>query len=134
MSRDGLETEGFEKIICYQIILFDSLYPPLAMNFILIYITNPTKEEARKIAKHLLEKKLVACANIYSDIESLYSWKGKIADETEFVLVVKTIEGNFEKVKNEVEKMHSYNVPCIIKIPVSSNEKYFEWLKGEVEN
>ena len=102
------------------------------MNFIFIYITNPTKEEASKVAKHLLEKKLIACANIYP-INSIYWWKGKITEETEVVLIAKTLESNFEKVKSEVEKIHSYKVPCIIKIPVSSNKKYFDWLKGELE-
>ena len=101
------------------------------MNFIFVYITNPTKQEARKIAKYLLKKKLIACANIFS-INSLYWWKGKIADEGEFVLIAKTLEKNFKKVKEEVEKIHSYSIPCIIKIPVSANEKYFKWLKSEV--
>ena len=103
------------------------------MSFILVYIINPTKKEARKIAKHLLEKKIIACANIFGPINSLYPWKGKIADETEFVLIVKTIKDNFEKVEEEVEKIHSYTIPCIIKISVSSNEKCFNWLKNEVK-
>ena len=97
------------------------------MNFIFIYITNPTKKEARKIAKHLLEKKLIACANIFP-ISSLYWWKGRITDEKEFVLIAKTKKTNFEKVKNEVERIHSYTIPCIVKIPVSSNKKYYKWL------
>ncbi|MBI2668065.1 divalent-cation tolerance protein CutA [Candidatus Woesearchaeota archaeon] len=102
-------------------------------NFILVYITNPTKEEAKKIAKHLLNKKLIACANIYSNINSLYHWKGKIADEKEFILIAKTTEKKYEKVKKEVEKIHSYTIPCIIKIPVSSNEKYFDWIRSEIK-
>lgn len=102
------------------------------MNFIFIYITNPTEEEAKKIARHLLEKKLIACANIFP-ISSLYWWKGKIADEKEVVVIAKTLEENFEKVKEEVKKIHPYSVPAIIKIPVSSNKKYFDWLKGEIE-
>jgi periplasmic divalent cation tolerance protein len=102
-------------------------------NFVLVYITNSSKEEARKIAKHLVGKKLIACANIFGPINSIYPWKGKIADETEFVLIVKTSEANFGKVKSEVEKIHSYTIPCIVKIPVSSNKKYFDWLKSEIK-
>ena len=102
------------------------------MDFIFIYITNPSKEEARKIAKYLLKKKLIACGNIFP-INSLYRWEGEIVDENEFVLIVKTTEANFEKVKNEVEKIHSYTCPCVIKIPVSSNKKYFDWLRSEVK-
>lgn len=97
------------------------------MNFIFIYITNPTKNEARKIAEHLLCKKLIACANIFP-IDSLYRRKDKIADEKEFVLIAKTKKENFERVKREVEKIHPYDIPCIVKIPVSSNEKYYKWL------
>ena len=113
------------------------------MNFVLIYITNPTRDEARKIAKYLLGKRLIACANIFP-ISSLYWWnprrrtsslrgKRKITDEKEFVLIAKTIKENFEKVRKEVEKIHSYSIPCIIKIPVSSNKKYFDWLKGKIK-
>ncbi len=104
----------------------------VANKFIFIYITNQTKEEAEKIAKYLLKKKLIACANIFP-IRSLYLQKGKIADEGEIVLIAKTYESNFEKVKNDIEKMHSYAIPCIVKIPVSSNKKYFDWLKNEIE-
>ena len=98
------------------------------MNFIFIYITNPTKTEARKIAKHLLKKKLIACANIFPII-SLYWWKGKITDENEFVLIVKARKESFKELKKEVENIHPYTIPCIVKISVSSNEKYYNWLK-----
>jgi len=102
------------------------------MDFIFVYITNPTKKEAKKIAKHLLKKKLIACANIFP-ISSLCWWKGKIVDNNEFVLIAKTTKTNFEKVKKEVKKIHSYKIPCIIKIPVSSDKKYFDWLKREIK-
>jgi periplasmic divalent cation tolerance protein len=102
------------------------------MNFVLIYITNPTKQEAKRIANYLLKKRLIACGNIFP-IESLYWWKNKIVNGKEFVLVAKTIKTNFEKVKTEIEKIHSYTIPCIIKIPVSSNKEYFDWLKGEIK-
>ncbi|HDH07427.1 MAG TPA: divalent-cation tolerance protein CutA [Candidatus Moranbacteria bacterium] len=99
-------------------------------NLIFIYITNPSKKEAKKIAKHLLGKKLIACANIFS-VDSLYHWKNKIADEREHILIAKTLSKNFEKIKKEVEKIHSYSIPCITKIPVESNNKYFKWIKKE---
>ena len=100
-------------------------------NFILIYITVSNEEEASKIAKYLLNKKIIACANTFP-IRSIYKWNDKINDEVEFVLILKTLNKNFEKVKKEIEKIHSYDVPCIIKIPVSSNEKYFDWIRKEV--
>jgi periplasmic divalent cation tolerance protein len=102
------------------------------MDIILIYITNPTKEEAVKISSHLLMKKLIACANIFP-VDSLYWWKGKIANEKEFVIIAKTSENNFGKVKDEVERIHSYTIPCIIKIKAGANDKYCKCLKGEIE-
>jgi periplasmic divalent cation tolerance protein len=101
-------------------------------NFVFVYITNPSKEEARRIAKHLLDKKLIACGNIFP-ISSLYRWEGNIAEENEFVLIAKTSETNFEEVRREVEKIHPYTTPCIVKIPVYSNKKYFDWLKSEIK-
>lgn len=101
------------------------------MNFIFVYVINQTKKEAKKTAKYLLKKRLIACGNIFP-INSLYWWEGKIIDDNEFVLIAKTTKANFEKVKKEVEKIHSYEIPCIVKIPVSSNKKYFDWLKKEI--
>lgn len=98
---------------------------------IIIYITNPNEEEAEKIARHLLNKKLIACANIFP-IESIYRWEGKVTKEKEFVLIGKTLEEKFETIKKEVESVHSYKTPCIIKIPAEPNSKYGEWVKGEV--
>ena len=102
------------------------------MNFIFIYITASTKKEAKKIATHLLKKRLIACANIFP-INSLYWWENKIVDENEVVLIAKTKESNFKKVKSEVEKIHSYTIPCIIKFPVNANRKYLDWIKSEIK-
>ena len=99
---------------------------------IFIYITNPSMEEAKKMAKHLLKKKLIACANIHQ-VSSLYPWDGKIVDEQEFVLVAKTSDSKYVQVSSEVKKMHSYTTPCIIKIPVFPNKEYHEWLKEQIE-
>lgn len=101
-------------------------------DFIYIYITNPDKETARKIARHLVSRKLIACANIYPGVSSIYSWKGKIVEQKEIILIAKTLEKKYGEVKREVEKLHPYDVPCIVKIPVSGNREYFEWVRGEV--
>jgi periplasmic divalent cation tolerance protein len=102
------------------------------MNLILVYITNPTEDEAKRIAKYLLDKKLIACANIFP-IKSMYWWGDEVVSENEYVLILKTTEEKFEIVKNEVEKIHSYETPCIIKIKAEANEKYFKWLGDTVK-
>lgn len=103
------------------------------MSFILIYVTTANQKEAQKIATHLLQKKLIACANIFP-IFSLYWWKGKIQNGKEFVLILKTVTKNYNKIKKEVERIHSYKIPCIIQIPVEVNEKYGGWMGKEVGN
>ncbi len=100
------------------------------MKFIIIYITHKNLKEAKKVAEHLLEKKLIACVN-YFPIESAYWWQGKIANSKEIVSLVKTKKENWKKVKIEVEKIHSYDVPCIMKLEVEANRSYVNWIKQE---
>ena len=97
----------------------------------LIYITCKDKVEAKKISKHLLEKRLIACANIFP-IESMYWWKGEIEEANESVIIAKGFD--FEKIKEETKKVHSYDVPAIIKIEADSNEEYMDWARVETEN
>ena len=98
----------------------------------LIYIPCSSEQEAEKIAQQLLEKKLIACANIFP-IRSMYWWEGKIAKENEVVLLCKT-EKRYEEVKRVVEEMHSYSIPCILKIDSSVNSKYADWIHSSIRN
>lgn len=102
------------------------------MNIIIVYITNPNRKTAEKIALLLLKKKLIACANILST-DSLYYWKKKYLKEKEYIVLAKTLEKNYLKIKKEIEKNHPYKIPCVLKINGSANEKYFTWLKKEVK-
>ena len=97
------------------------------MAFIIIYVTNKNLEEAKKIGNHLLEKKLIACVN-YSPIESAYCWNGKIETENEVVALLKTTAEKWDAVKKEIEDIHPYDVPCIMKMPVEANEAYEDWI------
>jgi periplasmic divalent cation tolerance protein len=101
------------------------------MSFIFVYITNPSKKHAEKIALHLLNKRLIACVNIFP-IQSFYWWKEKIEKSKEYVLIAKTIKEKFEKIKEEVKKIHEYKIPLIAKIEVEANKEYESWLKKEV--
>lgn len=97
----------------------------------LIYITCKDEKEAVKISKHLLKKRLIACSNMHP-IRSMYWWKGKIQDEKEVTIIAKTTEKNYDKIKEEVSKIHSYDVPCILKIDAEANESYEQWVNKEV--
>jgi periplasmic divalent cation tolerance protein len=98
---------------------------------ILVYITNPTRKSAEKIAKFLLEKRLIACVNIF-EIKSLYWWRNKIEKANEFVLIGKAVEKNYQKIKSEVKKIHPYKIPCILKIKTAANKEYLDWLEAEI--
>lgn len=96
----------------------------------LLYITNSSAEHAKALARHLLGKKMIACANIFP-VHSMYMDNG-IKEESEAVLIAKTAEKNYAKVKKEIEHIHPYTIPCILKIPVKANKKYEEWLKKQL--
>ncbi len=100
------------------------------MPFILIYVTNSDLKDAKKLASHLLKKHLIACANFFP-ITSTYWWKGELKDANEVVSLLKTRKGNWKKVKSEVERIHPYGVPCIMKLEVEANESYEDWIKKE---
>ena len=102
------------------------------MAFIIIYITHPSEENAQKIANQLIEKKMVACANIFP-IKSAYWWNGNIENDDEFVSIVKTTPSMWQTVQQEIESIHPYEVPCIMKIETQANEAYENWIKNEVK-
>jgi len=96
----------------------------------LIYITCKDKKEARKISRHLLEKRLVACSNMFP-IESLYWWKGKIVDGKEHAILAKTLKKNVKKIREEVKNIHSYEIPCVIDIDAEANKDFLDWVRKE---
>ncbi|MBW2993135.1 divalent-cation tolerance protein CutA [Candidatus Woesearchaeota archaeon] len=99
---------------------------------IMLYITCKNNAEAEKIARHLIGKKLAACANIFP-IKSIYRWKGKIVNEKEVVLIAKSMRNKFENIKKEVKAIHSYDVPCIEMLNTKANKDYEKWIKGEIK-
>jgi periplasmic divalent cation tolerance protein len=100
----------------------------------MVYVTCKDEAEARKISLHLLEKRFVACANMFP-IKSLYWWKGKIEDDSEAILIMKTQENHKEELIKTIKEMHSYDVPCIEFIEINSgNPDYLKWILKETES
>ncbi len=99
------------------------------INEIVVYITAPNEEEAAKIAYALVEGKLAACVNIVKNIRSIYSWQGKIEDEAEVLMIVKTKKSLFNSLSAKVKELHSYTVPEVIALPIIDGiEDYLKWL------
>ena len=100
------------------------------MSFIKIYVTFPNEKEAERIAKHLLEKKMIACVNFFP-VKSMFRWEGKIQDSDEVVGFFATKKDNWDKVRTEIRKLHPYEVPAIIRLSAESTEDYEEWVEEE---
>ncbi len=103
------------------------------MSFTILYVTHENKKEANKITDHLLNKKLIACANLMP-IEAAYWWNGNIESAGEVVTILKTRNENREMVTSEIETIHPYEVPCIIHFQVEANAAYEAWIHEETQN
>lgn len=100
--------------------------------FIIAYITAAQEEEAAKIARTIVDERLAACVNIVKDIRSIYRWKGKVEDEREALLVVKTRRALFDRMVKRVRELHSYTVPEVIAFPIiAGSDDYLSWLDEE---
>lgn len=100
--------------------------------YIVVLITASKEEEAVNIAKEIVGAKLAGCVNIIRDIRSIYSWQGRIEDEKEVLMIVKTRRDLFRNLAEKVKGLHSYSVPEIIALPVTEGSKdYLKWLEDE---
>jgi periplasmic divalent cation tolerance protein len=103
--------------------------------FRVVLVTCATLEEARKIARDIVEKRLAACANILTHaVESFYTWEGRLENSSEYLLVIKTKEERMAALQQEVLRLHSYDTPEFIVLPiVAGSDAYLKWL-GESVN
>ena len=100
----------------------------------LIYTTFSDKEQAEKIACALLEKKLIACANIFAPHTSIYKWEGKVQSETEIAAILKTEEKHFDEIERVIKLMHSYDTPAIIGWKADKTATDFaKWIESEIQ-
>jgi periplasmic divalent cation tolerance protein len=101
---------------------------------VVILVTVASRSEGKKIARHLVEAKLAACVNILQPMESVYRWEGKIAEEREFLLVIKSTRELFPEIEAEISKIHSYHTPEIICLPVIDGlRNYLQWVSDSVK-
>jgi periplasmic divalent cation tolerance protein len=100
----------------------------------MLYITASSRDEAKKIGRGLVEERLAACANVIDGMESIYWWQGKLTEDREAVLIVKTRADLVAAVTAKVRELHSYTVPCVVALPLlDGNPDYLAWLAAETK-
>ena len=99
-------------------------------NELVVLITTPTLRESRAIGKILVKEKLAACANIIPRVESVFFWQGRVHQEGEALMVVKTRRAAFGRLVKRVKSLHSYSVPEVIALPiVGGSKEYLRWIQ-----
>ena len=100
-----------------------------AEDAIVILVTAGNEAEAERIARALVDERLVACVNVLPGVRSFYRWEGRIANDAELLLVIKARRERFEAVAARVRELHSYDVPEVLALPVvAGSARYLEWL------
>lgn len=99
--------------------------------YLLVLVTCGSRVEARRIARAVVTRRLAACANLVeAPVESVYWWKGKVEQEREFLLLMKTSRVRLAALETEVKRLHSYHVPEFIALPiVAGSRTYLHWLE-----
>lgn len=105
----------------------------MAKKVLLIISTFDKKKDAKKVCKRLLKKRIIACGQITTEIQSLYWWNNKIEHSFEYTLIVKTFKNMFNVVADEIKKSHPYDTPEIIGKEMDCvDDKYLNWMKKEI--
>ena len=104
------------------------------MNEIIILCTVDSEELGEKIAADLVESRQVACVNIIPGIRSIYRWEGKLCRDAEYLLVIKSVAGKFDDVRERIRQLHTYQLPEVIAVPIADGDaEYLQWLRDAVE-
>ncbi len=100
---------------------------------IVVLSTCGSAEDAGKVARGLVEARLAACVNVVTGVRSVYRWKGAVEDAPEWLLIIKSRRDLFEPLKAELQRLHSYEVPEVVAVPiVEGSPNYLDWLDAEL--
>jgi len=99
----------------------------------LVLTTTSSPEDSKKIARALVERRLAACVNIVPRIESVYRWEGKVEEAQEYLLLIKTTEEAFPRLRDAIQELHSYDIPECIALPIENGSvPYLSWINESV--
>ncbi len=105
------------------------------MSMAFVYITTRDREEAARIARVLLQERLVACVNVLGEVDSYFSWQGHVQNEGEVVCFAKTRETLVPEVTETVQNIHSYSCPCVVALPIAGgNPEFLAWIEDSTRN
>ncbi|HXV77638.1 MAG TPA: divalent-cation tolerance protein CutA [Candidatus Polarisedimenticolaceae bacterium] len=100
-------------------------------DFLLVLTTAGSAEQARAIARGLVERRLVACANVVPGALSIYRWQGRVEEQAESLVVLKTAKRLFPELRRVIRELHSYELPEILALPIADGDPdYLDWLGG----
>jgi periplasmic divalent cation tolerance protein len=101
---------------------------------VLFYITAPHTEAARTLAQSLLNKKLAACVNMFEGVTSLYVWQGQCEEQSEIILIGKTLSSHTQPLIEHVKSIHPYECPCVVTFPIlQGNTDFLQWIAQNVQ-
>jgi len=102
---------------------------------LVVLVTCGSPSEAKRIARALVKARLAACANILGGVRSIYRWKGKVESAGETLMILKTSRRRFPALRREVQRLHSYDTPEIIALPITAGSRaYLAWLDDCLRN
>lgn len=102
------------------------------MTAALMYATAPTKDEAQRIARTVVDERLAACANVIAGVTSTYWWEGSVQEDVEAVIIMKTRADLVEALTSRVRDLHSYQCPCVVAVPITGgNAEFLQWIAAE---
>ena len=100
---------------------------------LVVLCTAPTVEVAAALARALVEARLAACGNVVPGLRSIYRWQGRVEDQPEVLLVLKTTRERLPALRDELVRRHPYEVPEVLALPVEAGSAtYLEWLAAQV--
>jgi len=99
------------------------------MNLVILYIPVPDEETGRRLAREAVKNSLAACANLLGAVESVYEWQGALCQEQERILLLKTTEGKAEEAMRQMEALHPYDCPCVLRLGADANAAFADWVK-----
>ncbi|MDK2464927.1 MAG: divalent-cation tolerance protein CutA [Candidatus Korarchaeota archaeon] len=100
---------------------------------LIVLTTVGDRESAERVARTLVEERLAACVSVIPGLESLYWWEGRLTEDSELLLIIKTLESVYDRLESRLREFHPYQVPEIVALRATSvSQAYLDWVRGEV--